>query len=556
MMSSLIAKLSILGLILLTGGCYSGRDTHQAGFADRGQTFQPTAYNDYGDRTRTTKLQARFNQFDRNGDGILSAQEVDRPRLFQRLDQDADGSVTLDEARHYLQTRRQNADSAPRQRGLAVTDARASYQADTESFADDEGDTETTMARRPAFAPSTRAQRASDAPSAYRSHSADDDMDGGDGDEEDRQPSSRSLQASSDRAHQRTNRLMERFQRFDQNQDGVLSRNEIQRPEMFQRLDQDHNGLVTLDEARRYRNSQRQLAYNERGNTRTDAGGFAPWQMAEGRGFSGRNAGRAFINDAEVNQSRNIQYAQLAGVDPNQLSLDVYSPKTGQNHPVIVMIHGGGWQRGDKANPNVIGNKVRHFVASGYVFASVNYRLTPQFKHPSQVQDIAKAVAWIQNNISRYGGNPNRIYVMGHSSGAHLAALVATDQRYLQAAGTNLRAIKGVILLDGAGYDIPRLMRDHNQPDIYVKAFSNDQRVWEDASPVTHIRAGKGIPPFLVFYTPRPRAQSMAENLQASLQRAGVQVRSKMVNKSHRQINAEVGQSSDQVTSSIMEFIR
>jgi acetyl esterase/lipase/Ca2+-binding EF-hand superfamily protein len=550
MMSSLVSPLSILSLILLTSGCYSGRDTHPVGFADRGQMYQSTTASPYNDPARTSRLQARFNHFDRNGDGLLSAQEVERPRLFQRLDLNGDGAVTLEEARGYLQTRRHSPERAASAGALATHDFDEPLSADFEPAADGIGHP-TTARTAMRSTPTAPRARSSYSPSSYRS---DDDIDGGD--DEDMQPASRGLQKSPDRANQRGNRLTERFQRFDQNRDGVLSRNEVQRPELFQRLDQDHNGLVTLDEARRYRNSQRQLAYNERGNTRTDAGGFAPLQMAEGRGFGGRNAGRAFINDAEVNQTRNIQYAQLAGVDPNLLSLDVYAPKTGQNHPVVVMIHGGGWQRGDKANPNVIGNKVRHFVASGYIFASVNYRLSPQFKHPSQVQDIAKAVAWIQDNISRYGGNPNRIYLMGHSSGAHLAALVATDQRHLQAAGKNLQTIKGVILLDGAGYDIPRLMQDHNQPDIYLKAFSNDQKVWEDASPVSHIRTGKGIPPFLVFYTPRPRAQSMAENLQASLQRAGVEVRTKMVNKSHRQINAEVGQSSDQVTSAIMDFIR
>jgi len=152
-------------------------------------------------------------------------------------------------------------------------------------------------------------------------------------------------------------------------------------------------------------------------------------------------------NTGGVRKFLNLPYATIPGVNPNLLSLDVYAPATGQNHPVIVMVHGGGWQRGDKANANIATNKYRHFTQAGYVFVSINYRLSPAVKHPAHVQDVAKALAWVAKNINRYSGNPARIYLMGHSAGAHLAALVATDQRYLEAAGENLQLLKGVILL-------------------------------------------------------------------------------------------------------------
>ncbi|HRD65230.1 MAG TPA: alpha/beta hydrolase fold domain-containing protein [Candidatus Competibacter sp.] len=395
---------------------------------------------------------------------------------------------------------------------------------------------------------------------------------------------------SSNTRGNRDDKLINRFKKFDQNGDGIISREELNRPRLFQRLDQNGDGSITLEEAKShiqykrsagrnqrfdqnnddsimpeeaisYRNNRRQLAYNSI-NTETDiatdaATAWTPSRVTDARAYSRNNNARHFsASDSAFAQYPNIRYAEIPGVDPNLLSLDIYAPKTGQNHPIMIMVHGGGWQRGDKANANVVANKARYFTGMGYIFISMNYRLSPVFKHPTPVQDVARAIAWTDSNIGRYGGNAEHLYLMGHSAGAHLAALVATDQRYLQAAGKNLQLLKGVILLDGAGYDIPRLMREHNQPNIYVSAFSNDERIWKDASPITHIAAGKNIPPFLIFYTPRPRAQMLSENLRESLLRAGVTVRSKMINKSHKQINQEIGNPNDEATQIITDFLK
>ena len=412
--------------------------------------------------------------------------------------------------------------------------------------------------------------------------------------------------------------VQQRFNRLDRNQDGRLTPDELNRPSVFQTADRNHDGYISLREAADYiqqraarRQSAPQLAVTYPPENPRPATLANPVFMQRNEGNRqydpDRNAHRGFAanvqpanddpdgsssyddqsepypeprtatsslsprmrlartsNDdtvdvadtGEVRKFLNLPYATITGVDPNLLSLDVYAPATGNHHPVIVMVHGGGWQQGDKANPNVVANKVRYFVGKGFIFISVNYRLSPLVKHPVHVQDVAKALAWIHKNISRYGGNSDRIYLMGHSAGAHLAALVATDQHYLQAVGENLRMLKGVILLDGAGYDIPKLMREHNQPDFYVAAFGNDERVWQEASPVAHITAGKGIPPFLIFYTPRARAQMLTESLRDSLTRAGISTRIKMVNKTHAQINREVGQSNDDVTQAIMDFLK
>ena len=71
----------------------------------------------------------------------------------------------------------------------------------------------------------------------------------------------------------------------------------------------------------------------------------------------------------------------------------MYAPKDAKNAPVIVFIHGGGWRRGDKSNPGVGSQPAAHFCAQGFVFVSINYRLTPAGRHPANIQDVAKAVA-------------------------------------------------------------------------------------------------------------------------------------------------------------------
>ncbi len=257
--------------------------------------------------------------------------------------------------------------------------------------------------------------------------------------------------------------------------------------------------------------------------------------------------------------SLDIPYAEVEGVDPNLLSLDVYSPAPASDCPVMVMIHGGGWRQGDKANADVAALKSQYFVAQGYVFVSVNYRLSPEVLHPIHVQDVAASLAWVYRNIWSYGGDPERIFIMGHSAGAHLAALVATDERYLEANGLDLSVIKGVILLDGAGYDIPYMMDNDSVilRSLYEGAFGTDPAVWEDASPVNHVAEGKNIPPFLLFYAGnREDSRVNSQKLADLLTEAGVQnwVVS-APDKNHGTINGDIGKDGDWVTARIMEFL-
>jgi len=263
----------------------------------------------------------------------------------------------------------------------------------------------------------------------------------------------------------------------------------------------------------------------------------------------------------DARQFLDVPYVEADGVPPRLLSLDIFTPRTGAEHAVVVMIHGGGWRMGDKAGPGMRRYKVPHFTGSGYVYVSINYRLSPAVKHPTHAQDVANALAWVHQHIGEYGGDPQKIFVMGHSAGAHLAALVATDERYLQAAGADLQILEGVVLLDGAAYDIPNTMRAYRPaPELrklYELAFGTNKQGWRDASPLYHVAIDKHIPPFLIFHAGR-RVESAAQSriLAAALNACDVPARAVHApEKNHAAMNRDVGRPGDAPTRLIMEFL-
>ncbi len=223
-----------------------------------------------------------------------------------------------------------------------------------------------------------------------------------------------------------------------------MTMEEIGRPRLFRRLDADGDGVVTSSEA---------AALSEARSKRLQPADARPADASSGPATASQKDGSGMTEDL------NIPYARMSGVDPNLLSLDIYRPKsssTNAQKPVVVMIHGGGWRTGDKGSESQGRQKASFFTGHGFVYVSANYRLSPEVQHPAHVEDVAKALSWIFDNIASYGGDPKRIFLMGHSSGAHLAALVTADEAYLNKLGKSPAMLSGVILLDSAGYDIPR----------------------------------------------------------------------------------------------------
>ena len=126
--------------------------------------------------------------------------------------------------------------------------------------------------------------------------------------------------------------------------------------------------------------------------------------------------------------------------------LDVYSPRDARNRPVVVFWYGGSWQMGSRAQYRFVGAALAE---RGFVTVLPDYRLYPEVKFPDFVDDGAQAVAWVQKHVRDYGGDPERIVLMGHSAGAHMAAFLALNDSYLVKAGAQPQAIVGLVGLSG-----------------------------------------------------------------------------------------------------------
>jgi acetyl esterase/lipase len=258
---------------------------------------------------------------------------------------------------------------------------------------------------------------------------------------------------------------------------------------------------------------------------------------------------------------RDIPYANPA--DQRQV-LDVYSPHSAKNLPVVFWIHGGGWQTGDKADVQI---KPKAFADKGFVFVSTNYRLLPSVDMATIVRDIAKSIRWVHDHIAEHGGDPNRLFIMGHSAGAQLAALVCTDERYLKAEGLSLAIVKGCVPVDGDTYDVPAIIetaetrrRVHGLPQPkfgHREKFGNDPAKHHDFSAVTHVAKDKGIPPFLILHVAEhPDTAAQAHRLGSVLKDAGVPATvfgAKETN--HGKINADLGLAADAATKALFDFL-
>ncbi len=187
----------------------------------------------------------------------------------------------------------------------------------------------------------------------------------------------------------------------------------------------------------------------------------------------------------------NYNVDEVGPADVSQNSLDIYLPAVpaGGNsapRPVVIYIHGGGLMVGDKSNR--MPDKVRLFNDLGYVFVSINYRLSPvladdlsgafaadRVRAPDHIADVAEAIGWLSRNISSYGGDPDRIVLIGHSSGAHLAALAATSPAWLRGRQVSPRQVLGAVTLDTDTLNI----RAEADPAAQGVSFSRRTKRWQ-----------------------------------------------------------------------------
>lgn len=156
----------------------------------------------------------------------------------------------------------------------------------------------------------------------------------------------------------------------------------------------------------------------------------------------------------QVQVSKNLRYYSGPGSDPQKHLLDLYLPSIESTFPLAIFVHGGSWRRGDKDDRSGTYQMLgRNLAQNGIAAAVINYRLSPQVRHPAHTRDVARAVAWATRKAHRYGWGQKQIFLIGHSAGAHLSSLVAVDASYLAEEGFDLGIIAGVVAISGV-YDL------------------------------------------------------------------------------------------------------
>lgn len=179
-------------------------------------------------------------------------------------------------------------------------------------------------------------------------------------------------------------------------------------------------------------------------------------------------------------------------INSPQLNVFVPTKVKEKPFPVLIFIHGGNWNSGRKGTYDLLG---RNFARKGVITVIPDYTLSPDANYDEMTQQIAAVIQWVKTNVNSYNGNPNQIFITGHSAGGHLGALAVMNPKY----GIDPKSISGIILNDAAGLDMKNYL-EQNPPtatDNYLTTWTNNSDNWQDASPIYFL--DKNTPPFLIY---------------------------------------------------------
>lgn len=216
------------------------------------------------------------------------------------------------------------------------------------------------------------------------------------------------------------------------------------------------------------------------------------------------------------------------GVD---VRLDVYSPGSGADHPVLVFVHGGAWS---KYHKELFSPVAMRLLPEGIVVVIPDHTLYPDARYERMTREVAAALSWTLEIVGEYGGDPRRVVVAGHSSGAHLAGLAVMDPRFLRAYGHASDEVSGMLGL-GGGYDVPaqyafERAKDSEETPLMrtMVGVMGGKRNFSEASPIRHVDSD--LPPVLLIHGDEDRTVpvSQSEDLHAALQEAGARCEMKV----------------------------
>jgi len=264
--------------------------------------------------------------------------------------------------------------------------------------------------------------------------------------------------------------------------------------------------------------------------------GVAPAQQAD----KGEAKGKF-----EVKVMSDLAYTEKGKeLDAERQQVDLYLPEGKKDFPVLVYVHGGGWSKGDRKAGAKVGKTL---AGEGIGVVSVGYRLSPAVQHPAHVEDVAQAFAWTYQNIGKYGGNKNALFVSGHSAGGHLAALLATNAAYLKKYNLSPKNIKGCLPVSGVF-----AVGGQNE-----KIWGKDPEGWTQGSPLKNV--SKDCPPFLIIYAEKDGKMfhTQAKELADLLKKAGVEATYReMEGRDHGSVISLVNQNGDATRELMLEFIK
>ena len=249
----------------------------------------------------------------------------------------------------------------------------------------------------------------------------------------------------------------------------------------------------------------------------------------------------------EVDIQRDIPYYTGADADPVRHLLDLYRPLGRENYPVLMFIHGGAWVSGSKED---VANFGPAFASRGIGVVTVNYRLSPTVTHPAHIEDIARAFAWVAENIADYGGDPSRIIVGGHSAGGHLASLLTFDSQYLEAVKHSPDEIAGVLSVSGVYWIDDWIVQWAHG------AFPKDKKGRDAVSPIKLVH--EDAPPFLVLVSQDdyPNLIDEADAMVAALEKAEIDTTfAHIPERDHYSVIQYIGTKRDKATEVMLEWL-